>query len=199
MPASRLILVIAILVAICLPLSAETTTNANGWYMYFGDHRIKQSPFRLHLEGQWRRNDVAVVPQQAMFRPGINYTLNANVYLSLGYGFINTHRYGEFPVAQPFPEHRFYQQVAFKHSLGLIEILHRHRLEQRLLGETLLAGGQLKVDRWRHENRYRYQLRANVPLQGRAIDPGDWYLGLYNEVMMNFGKNVAANVFDQNR
>jgi hypothetical protein len=39
-------------------------------------------------------------------------------------------------------------------------------------------------------------LRTSIPLPfaGRK-----YYLGLYDEIMFNFGKNVAANVFDQNR
>jgi len=173
--------------------------NTNSWFMYFGDHRVKKSRFRLHLESQWRRHDVASAWQQLLVRPGVNFTWTPNVTFTAGYGFIKTHRYGEFPVAQPFPEHRFFEQASLKHSIGPVEILHRHRLEQRLLGEMLLSGGELRVDRWRHENRYRYMLRANVPLQGGTIDPGEWYVGVYNELMMNFGKNVAANVFDQNR
>jgi hypothetical protein len=42
-------------------------------------------------------------------------------------------------------------------------------------------------------------MRATLPFKGRSIEKGDWYVAFYDEIFVNFGKNVAANVFDQNR
>jgi hypothetical protein len=174
--------------------------NFHGWFMYFGDHPVRSSRWGVHLEGQWRRHDVAARWQQLLLRPGVNYTLNPNVMLTAGYGFIATHRYGEFPVAAPFPEHRLFQQAQVTHAVGRLGLLHRYRLEQRFLGEVgVLDSGERRLERWRHENRFRYMLRGTVPLRGTSIEPRSWYVALYNELFVNFGRNVAANVFDQNR
>jgi hypothetical protein len=173
--------------------------NANGWFMYFGDHHVSDK-WGVHLEGQWRRHDMVNRWQQLLLRPGINYDLTENVMLTLGYAFVDTHRYGEFPVAFRFPEHRIFQQALVRQRLGRTRASHRYRLEQRYLGEMgRAAGGATTVNRWRYENRFRYMFRANIPFRGGRLEKGDWYLGLYNEFFLNFGKNVAANIFDQNR
>jgi hypothetical protein len=190
-------LLTALLMASLSPVFAATDDNANGWYMYFGDHPIAKSRWGLHLEGQWRRADVALKWQQLLLRPGVNYQLNKKVLLTGGYGFIQTHRYGDFPVAAGFNEHRFFEQATITQRLAGLDFQNRLRLEQRNIGTmTAQPDGSYRRTSWRYENRFRYMLRTNIPLKFAG---GKYYLGLYDEIFFNFGKNVANNVFDQNR
>lgn len=163
--------------------------------MYFGDHPLAaKSKWGLHLEGQWRRHDVVTRWQQLLLRPGVNYEVSKNLVLTAGYGYITTHRYGDYPTAVPFPEHRIFQQALVKQPIGKWALSHRYRLEQRFLGEKrALAGGAREFVRWRHENRFRYMFRIMHPIKG------PWSVALYDEFFLNFGRNVASNVFDQNR
>lgn len=163
--------------------------------MYFGDHPLEaKSRWGLHLEGQWRRHDVIPRWQQLLLRPGVNYEVNKSLMLTAGYAFVSTHRYGGYPVAVPFPEHRIFQQALVKQPLGRWALSHRYRLEQRFLGEKrALPDGAREFVRWRYENRFRYMFRMMRPLKG------PWGVALYDEFFLNFGRNVAANVFDQNR
>jgi hypothetical protein len=189
----------------CLALSGSALlAQANGnrifsqqphaWYIYNGDHGFGNSKWGLHLEDKWRRYDIGLGPQQNLFRTGINYRFSPSIAVTAGYAYISTHRYGEYPTPVPFPEHRFYQQAVITNKIGRLTIHNRHRLEQRQLGEMrVLPGGQRERVNWRYENRYRYMFQAVVPIKGRLG------VSAYNEVMFNFGKNVAANVFDQNR
>jgi hypothetical protein len=55
------------------------------------------------------------------------------------------------------------------------------------------------VERWRYQNRIRYQLEAQFPLQGPTIDDKEFYLTAFDEVFLGFGQNVGLNVFNQNR
>lgn len=170
------------------------TNNLHGWWNYFGDHPIGDSKWGLHLEGQWRRHDVATQWQQLLLRPGVNYAIHPNILLTVGYGYIATSRYGDFPVGVPFPEHRIFQQAQINHKVGRVNMSHRYRLEQRELGELSIGlAGERTVTRWRHENRFRYMYRVLIPIKGK------WSVALYDEFFINFGKNVANNVFDQNR
>ncbi len=148
----------------------------------------------MHLEGQWRRHDVVTRWQQLLIRPAVNYAIHPNVTLTFGYGYIATSRYGEYPVGVPFPEHRVFQQAQVVHKVGKVNMSHRYRLEQRELGELAVApNGDRQHTRWRHENRFRYMYRVMIPIKGK------FSVALYDEFFLNFGKNVAANVFDQNR
>lgn len=168
--------------------------NAHGWWNYFGDHPIGDTKWGAHLEGQWRRHDIATEWQQLLIRPAVNYSVHANIILTVGYGFIATSRYGDFPVAVPFPEHRVFEQAQVTQKIGRVNTSHRYRSEQRELGELAVASnGDRRLTGWRHENRFRYMYRALIPIKGK------WSLALYDEIFVNFGKNVAANTFDQNR
>lgn len=166
---------------------AQSESNANGWYMYFGDHSFgAKSPWSAHLEGQWRRVDLGLKWQQLLLRPALNYQLNKKVMLTGGYGFIMSHRYGDYPARENFNEHRTYEQAQITQRFLKLDWQNRLRFEQRhILGYAA-----------RYENRFRYMLRTNVPLKWHD---GKYYVGLYNEVFYNYGKNVQANVFDQNR
>jgi hypothetical protein len=188
--------VLLLTLGLCLPAFAATDNNNNAWFMYFGDHPIKKSRWGIHLEGQWRRADVGLKWQQLLLRPGVNFQLNKKVALTGGYGFIETHSYGDYPVPAAFPEHRFFEQATITQRFAKLDWQNRLRSEQRRLGvETKQADGTFALTDWRYENRFRYMLRTNVPLTKGS----KYYLGLYDEIMFNFGKNVAKNVFDQNR
>lgn len=191
---------LAFLVALAPSVSAQPTLprvqthNLHGWWSYAGDHPLGNSKWGLHLETQVRRHNVATQWQQLLIRPAVNYSIKPNVMVSAGYGYIATSRYGDYPVAVPFPEHRFYEQLQITEKLGRVGVVHRLRLEQRELGELrVLPNGDREHTRWRHENRLRYMYRVLIPIQGR------WSIAIYDEVLINFGKNVANNVFDQNR
>jgi hypothetical protein len=168
--------------------------NAHGWWNYFGDHPIGETKWGAHLEVQWRRHDVVTQWQQLLVRPAVNYSIHPNITLTAGYGYIATSRYGDIPVGVPFPEHRVFEQAQVSQKIGKVNTTHRYRLEQRELGEMSVApNGDRTLVNWRHENRFRYMYRLLIPLKGK------WSLALYDEIFINFGKNVANNTFDQNR
>jgi len=195
--------ILAVCLGSCLPIHAQdngqrvSDSNINGWYMYFGDHPVRQK-WGVHLEGQWRRNDVIDRRQQLLLRPAINLELNPSVTLTGGYAYVKSYPYGDFPARNTFPEHRIFQQLLLKQKIGRVDVQHRYRLEQRFIGQVLQpAGGSPVVDSWRYQNRFRYFVKATVPLGGSK--ESQWYLGLYDEVFLHFAPNSGASVFDQNR
>ena len=172
----------------------HTESNDNLWLNYVGDHLFYTgSKWGLHLESQFRRADMGEHWQQLLLRPGINYTISPALTVSAGYAWVETHPYGDIPVAAEFPEHRFWEQVAYNHKAFGLEWTHRLRLEQRRIGEVNPATQD--VTNWRYENRIRYMLRTTIPLS----DDKKWYLALWDEVFFNFGSNVSMNYLDQNR
>jgi hypothetical protein len=163
--------------------------NANGWFMYFGDHPVK-GRWEAHVEGQWRRHDVVNNWQQLLLRPGVNYQINEQLTLTGGYAFIETHRYGGY--AAPFNtiEHRIWQQALVLQRGGRVRLQHRFRPEQRWIRPS---GNNWDNEQWRYQNRFRYLGKATVPLQGR------WFGAFYDEIFLNIAPNIGARVFDQNR
>ncbi len=165
--------------------------NTNAWLMYFGNHKFSNT-LGLHAEVQWRRNDFFADNQQLLLRTGFDFYARRDVRFTLGYAFVETHPYGEFAVPQAFPEHRIWQQVLVPHDLGRIKLAHRYRLEQRMIGNASTG----RFEDGRYENRGRYMAKATMDVS-RGGNPV--FVALYNEVFVNFGDDVAYNLFDQNR
>ena len=198
----QILAVLLCLTATALPAQEPNRVsdpNFHAWYMYFGDHPVGEGPWGVHFDGQWRRQGVGQKWQQLLLRPGVNYDFNANVQVSGGYGFIETHPYGDFPAPTAFPEHRLWQQLLLRQKAGKVSLAHRFRLEQRFLGITDASRPEEdRVVGYSHRNRIRYYTKGTIPI-GRGGPDSDYFLAAYNEIKLNFGKNTARNVFDQNR
>ncbi len=182
------------------PYTRMTHYNTIGWYGFFGTFKLS-SKFGLHAEYQWRRNNIITDWQQGLLRVGINYQVNPRVLLRAGYANAETYAYGDFPInalGRSFTEHRLFQMAQLSHKEGRFDIQHRFMLEQRFVGRYSSAAVQ-KEDEFPFMHRARYMLRLQAPLKGREIKDKTAYAAVYNEIMIGFGKNVAANIFDQNR
>jgi hypothetical protein len=165
--------------------------NQHAWLMYFGAHKLSEK-VGIHTEAQVRRARVLRDWQQLLLRTGVNYFATPNAMLTLGYAYVDTYPYGDFPAASIFPEHRLYEQLQLYGSAGRFGFVHRYRLEQRWVRFPNAAEST-------YLNRARYMFRATFPLQGPTIDNKEFYLAAYDEIFVGFGKHMAHNFFDQNR
>jgi len=134
-------------------------------------------------------------------RLGLNYQLHPAVQVRVGYGWIETFPYGEYPLngfGKQFTEHRIFQMAQLSQKVGKVDFSHRFMLEQRFVGKYSDAQAT-KESEFPLLYRMRYMVRMQVPLKGNEIQDKTPYLAVYDEVFVGFGENVNANVFDQNR
>ncbi|QKG57590.1 DUF2490 domain-containing protein [Hymenobacter sp. BRD128] len=190
--------------ALAAPAAAQTTRlidhNTLAWFTYSADHQVA-AKWAVHTEAQWRRVQAGGHPQQLLLRLGGVYGLAKDVQLGGGYTYFVTYPYGRYPTAelgQPTPEHRVYEDVTFGADYARLHLTHRLRLEQRWLG-LLDPARPTEVASWQYQNRARYQLAGQVPLQGATLDDHEWYVTFFDELFISFGPNVGQNVFNQNR
>ena len=172
------------------------TYNSIGWYNYFGAFKLS-SKLGVHTEYQWRRNNIITDWEQSLLRVGINYNRNPNVLFRIGYAWIETFPYGEFPInglGREFTEHRIFQMAQVSHKEGAVDLSHRFMLEQRLVGKYSSLD-VTKEDEFPLLHRARYMVKLQVPITKK----NNLYAALYDEIFIGFGKNVNANIFDQNR
>ncbi|MBK9253880.1 MAG: DUF2490 domain-containing protein [Saprospiraceae bacterium] len=174
--------------------------NAIGWYSFFGTTNI-HSKWDLHTEFQWRRENVISDNLQQLVRVGVNYKLNPKIVLRLGYANIETYAYGDFPLnvfGKDFTEHRSFQGLIYNDKISKSEVTHRLILEQRWIGrysnDTIS-----EEDEFPYSNRLRYLFRCQIPLKSSESHTNGPYFAFFDEILIGFGKNVNANVFDQNR
>lgn len=171
--------------------------NTIGWFAYTGAFKIK-AKIAIHTEYQWRRVDGIKNWQQGLFRTGINYAVSKDVSLNAGYAFAQTYAYGDYPAAFGFPEHRIFEQVVIKNPVGRIDLSHRFTLEQRFVGRVTMPNGIKNTDYF-FLNRMRYRVRGEMPLHKKEAAKKPWSIVAQDEVFIGWGKNMGANIFDQNR
>ncbi len=195
-----------ILIILIIPLlsfsqnSRISDQNSIGWYNFFGTYKLS-TKIGLHTEYQWRRNNVITDWQQSLLRLGVNYQLNPRILVRVGYAWIETFPYGEYSInsmGKDFTEHRIFQILQLSHKESMVDVSHRFMLEQRFIG-SYSAATLSKEDEYKLLNRIRYMFRLQLPLKGKEISDNTPYAAIYNEVFIGFGKNVNANIFDQNR
>lgn len=155
----------------------------------------------IHGEYQWRRVDYIKNWQQSLLRVGVNYQYNPNILFRLGYGWIETFPYGEIPIqsmGKDFTEHRIFQMMQLQQTEGNIQFSHRFMLEQRFIGVYNNETSESE-DSFSFLNRIRYMFRLQVPVSLKNKEKSKPYFACYDELFIGFGKNVNANIFDQNR
>lgn len=174
--------------------------NNTGWLMYFGNHKIINR-IGLHAEAQWRRSEFVSAPKQLLLRAGLNIYTGDKSFFTAGYAYVETYPYGDLPSPVTFPEHRIWEQFQVKSALSRVEMISRFRLEQRYVYSPVFNKTENVYETEKHvyTNRFRLLTRFSVPFNGKEITDKVFYLSAYDELFINFGKNIGANIFDQNR
>jgi len=131
----------------------------------------------------------------------VNYQLKPSVLFRVGYAWAETFPYGDVPInvyGKTFSEHRMFQLLQFSQPEGRFDFTHRLMLEQRWIGRFSSAALQQEDD-YVYANRVRYMFRTVYRLRKDARTYPLPYVAAYDEILIGFGKNVAVNIFDQNR
>lgn len=191
-------------ISVTLAVNSQNTRiidyNLIGWYNTFITKKITDK-WSTHTEYQWRRDDFILHGQQSLLRVGINYKFNPKLLARVGYGWIETYPYGSINLqaaGKTFTEHRAFQALLLNDEMGILELQHRLMLEQRWIGRYTKPDIKSEDD-YVYVNRIRYLLRLQIPIGKKLMEDKTIYAAMYDELFIQFGKNVQENVFDQNR
>jgi len=149
--------------------------------MLFGNKNLSDK-FNWHHEVQYRNYNIIGDLEQLLLRTGIGYNLGDNANLLQGYGFIRSENVVTGDEKMVVNEHRLYQQLITKQSVGKLRMQHRYRFEQRFVE------GDFRL-------RFRYFLGLGYPIWKSEESAKEFYLSAYNEIFLN----TVANTFDRNR
>jgi hypothetical protein len=125
-------------------------------------------------------------------RVGAMYHINKNLSVSLAGGHMwlaNKTATTELFVN----ENRLVQQIQLSQPVGKMQLSQRLRIEERWVQNVI--NSELS-DSYRYSTRFRYQLAASIPLSKNKYFPS---LAFSDELMMQAGKHIIYNNFDQNR
>ncbi|MFD2244615.1 DUF2490 domain-containing protein [Pontibacter ruber] len=131
--------------------------------------------------------------QTFSLRSAVRYTFHPQIDATLGFTYAQ--QYPQNPESDlVVPELRPQQDITLKQEIGKVKLNHQYRLEERFIRKTIedeLASG------YRFNFRFRYRLQGEVPLWHGETQ--EVKLVVSDEVMLNAGKSIEYNTFDQNR
>lgn len=155
-------------------------TELGSWYEITSSNRISD---KLSINGSltnWNYELPADKAQLVLGIVGLNYHINKNVIVGIGYGRGEIDASFEENDIPNIKENRFLEQILLKHKSNNIAWSHRFRLEQRFLEYPT-------EDKLKHRLRYRF--KGSLPINDTFFVTG------YNEI------HFVLNEFDfhQNR
>lgn len=160
---------------------AQTSDKTGIFYLTNIEYKLN-GRWSAYLENQWRSLNGFRKFYYYELKGGVTYKINKNYSVTLGTGVYETFADGDgFEGHTRQAENRIWEQFNMDHNLSIVEIEHRYRVEQRFKSK--------------YENRFRYRLKADVPINSRKIEPKTLFASVFNEL---FFTDVAPN-FSRNR
>jgi hypothetical protein len=129
----------------------------------------------------------------SIIRLGFTYYVSDAVRLTAGYAYVTAYGQQGAPDA---PEHRPWQQIQWYEKKKGFSIMQWLRTEERF--RRKVVAGEL-TDDYSFNWRFRYNFMFMLPLKGKEISPGIPFVFFNNEILINAGRQIVNNYFDQNR
>jgi len=140
---------------------------------------------------QFRTKDWVEHNSQALGRIGVNYKLNDKYSISVGLAHFRFYLNDEVTRG----EWRPWQELAVNDNFKQLKISQRFRVEERFNQRT---DKNHLVNSYSFNWRFRYKLDLQYPI-AKIGESKRIYLTLGNEILINAGKEIVYNYFDQNR
>jgi len=173
------------------PKTKEVTTQTHVWTSLNTTFKVSDR-WGFIADAHARRNHFLADDSFYLLRAGVSYKANANLSLVVGYGHQWTAP--SKPEWHTFSnENRIYQQAVYTSKVGGVTVLQRLRNEQRWQEKI---ANDVRTGDLRFTDRVRYLLSVTIPLFEKKTRPS---LVVSDELMVQFGKEVVYNTFDQNR
>ncbi len=186
------------LLLVCFASKAQTEKNVDHqsllWTRYFNQLTINDK-WSVHTEFDNRIFINPVEENLFLIRMNGRYKINKEVELGAGFSYFSVAtQVPEITFDFNVPEYRGQQDITWKHEEGNITLNHRFQVEERFFHNAnkdgLLPGTTFY---WR----FRYRLQGEYSFWKKE---GQYLKAVvYDELMINGGKNVVKNTFDQNR
>lgn len=146
----------------------------------------------INADAHIRSNDLFKENSFYFIRGGVSYIPNHTISISGGYGHMWLAPTNEGWTSYS-DENRVYQQVQLNTKYGQVSIVQRIRNEQRWQEKI---ANDIVTGETRFTNRVRYLISFNIPVFKKKKAPS---LIVSDEILIQFGKDVVLNTFDQNR
>jgi len=162
------------------------------WAGYYNSIKVNQK-FAVNSDFQGRTTDWYKQWSQVLGRTSVAYKRNEKFTFSLGFAdflFFQTQN----KVSKN--EYRPWEEVAISDIYGKLRISNRIRIEQRYFQQVV---NDELTNKYTFNHRFRYRIDLQYPLWKKAESEQALILQVGNEIMINAGKSIVYNYFDQSR
>ncbi len=173
----------------------SVTKQYQNWTQYFLNIRLTDR-WSVNGDALFRWKDLNGRKFQTGVRGSISYHFKQPVMFSAGYVYFIHFPIEKTSITVNRREQRPWQQLMITNKFGRVQFLHRYRFEQRFIEK---ASGNVLTGGYGFHFRARYQLNVQYPINKKEITGGTLFAFGFNEIFVNFGKEIVYNYFDQNR
>lgn len=144
------------------------------------------------LDGGFRWRDGFDKELAYIIRAGMSYSISPKLRGAGGFAFLGAYDGGT--VVRH--EYRPYQELLLKDKLGIVNVSHRFRAEERFFKELLSDSARADFN-----FRFRYSILLGIPVANLSQKKPHrkLILTLGDEIFLNAGREITHRVFDQNR
>lgn len=178
--------------------SAQTTKKTDQqsllWTRYYNQLAI-DTRWSIHTEFDNRIFLKPFAENLFVFRIQGRHKINSSIEVGSGFTYFSVYtqdpnRNFDFEI----PEYRAQQDITYKKSYNKVTLNQRFQVEERFIHN---ASRTELLDGTTFSWRFRYRLQAEYPLWEKE----NHYLKaiVYDEIMVNAGRSIIYNTFDQNR
>lgn len=170
--------------------SAKQIKNINQvWVGYYNSIEINDK-WSVNSDFQFRTKEWLENNSQALGRVGLVKKVSEKLSITVGLAHF---RFYLSDIATR-GEWRPWQEIALKEKYSKLKVTHRLRIEQRF-------NQKYKNDEWSNDYTFNWRFRYKLDLQFPLVSKNEkaLYLTFGNEILINAGKVIKYNYFDQNR
>jgi hypothetical protein len=139
---------------------------------------------------------------QHVLRTGFEYAVTKKLsVMPIAYAYTWNYLYGKQPATFVNNERTLWQQIVYRQHISRAAVNHRLRFEERFIQTHSMGSNEEVVNNGFNNKQFRIRYRAqvNIPLNGKKIEPKTYYISVWDEVFMSWGKAVTFHKPDQNR
>ncbi|MDN3669814.1 DUF2490 domain-containing protein [Echinicola jeungdonensis] len=169
----------------------EVSTGNQQWFQYYNQIKLDEK-WALLTDGGLRTRNNFDEFSQYLIRTGIGFNPSSILSFLVGFAHLGFYNNG----SRTRSELRPYQELVINNKLAPISLSHRYRVEERFFRNTSQDNSKSNSFNFR----FRYRIMASIPLwESTEHDGKSLSFNVGDEILINAGKDVVYNVFNQNR
>ncbi len=180
--------------------SRDIVTQPTEWFALNSNIKLHKK-FGFAFDGQFRFVQDFESAQHYV-RNGLEIYVTPKLSIvPIGYMYVWNFQYGKQPSTYVNNEQRIWQQIIYRHNYKKLFFAHRFRFEERFIQKhhTETDGTVVNDGYDTYLNRIRYRLQVQIPLNKEKIEPGAWFVGIFDELFYSWGTPITFHKPDQNR